>query len=1165
MMKGLRVLLLIVALFLMGCSSPTLSPLSTPTGEDAVSVEIVPAALPGRVVLSEVVSGILGNNNYEFVELYNAGTEAVDLRGWSLWYRLNDTQEEKRLYLWSTRSEIPGYGHYLLAREGVELDVQPDGLFAAPLFERWGGLVLRDATQTPVDVLGWGEQAPSTHFEGRAAPAPAGGVSLERLPAGPAGNGADSDDNQADFKVQTVPQPQNRGSVITPLPERRLLITATAPLSVTPGMEFQFDVSVQNHTGVALSGGTLLLPLPEGFVTTTLPSAAISENDALIFSFPALEQGAEQAWRLTLRAPWRYGEMAFGGIYAESEDWYLRSYAVPVLVSVAGGPIPIATARTLPGEVVTVEGIATMYTGGFYSGSDGVKFYLEDESGGIQVYCPGAPDSVRVRIGDRVRVSGEVEVYRDALEIIPQAYPDDVAVLASGGAVPVPHPLSVREANTDVGVLGELNVLQGTLTRIEEFSYSYEADLVDAQGDTLLVYIEKDTRINPEVFEEGALYRITGISELYSTQWQLKPRLQEDLVRVYPPELMIDVLAQNSVAAGDLITYTVTVHNHTEAPLTQVQVTAQPPASGSSVVAVLDGGSVTAGEVAWLLSELAEGGGSSQLRFVVQVDAQAGDRLVMPEATALALEWPSVVSSGPWTTFVGSGVPIWAIQGAGKSSPFVRSEATLEGVVSGVFPELGGFWVQSLEPDDDPATSEGLFVLAGTQEITFTLGDWVVLSGKVRERSGQTLLQLDSMQDVTLLSSGNALPAAVELDPPQSESALYYEALEGMLVAVSEPAPVVAPTTKYGEYVLVHSRWGAERLMKGDPQGMAIFVDDGSAATHGDRSTLPYVVQSGDRVGDLWGPLDFSYDNYKIQPLITPTVLSQALPLPALAPAALNEVSFATFNAENFFDIVDPHPSDPPRPGIREYKLKLAKTAETIVAMGLPTVVGFQEIENLGVLEYLVEEAPLADYGYIPLLLEGVDARGIDVGYLVRGDQATVAGVGAYPAPEGLTSRPPLMITLTVQLQSGEQTLYVLNNHFTSMAGGERATESRRTAQAAWNITLLEELLAGSPQALVAVMGDLNSFYDAPPLDTLRDGGLHHVYEWLAPLRPYTYIYQGESETLDHILVTPALYAHLSRVDVLHVNADYPLSRPDDASAQRTSDHDPLVVVFSFE
>jgi len=167
--------------------------------------------------------------------------------------------------------------------------------------------------------------------------------------------------------------------------------------------------------------------------------------------------------------------------------------------------------------------------------------------------------------------------------------------------------------------------------------------------------------------------------------------------------------------------------------------------------------------------------------------------------------------------------------------------------------------------------------------------------------------------------------------------------------------------------------------------------------------------------------------------------------------------------------------------------------------------------------------------------------------------------------PEGLTSRPPLLITATVHLAGGDQTVYVLNNHFTSMSAGEKPTEPRRTAQAAWNVALVEQILAQDPQAQVVVLGDLNSFYDSPPLDVLRQAGLRHVYEFVAPERPYSYIFQGVSETLDHILLTPGLYEHLVRVEALHINADYPPPPPDDPSAEGVSDHDPIIAVLSFK
>ena len=104
-----------------------------------------------------------------------------------------------------------------------------------------------------------------------------------------------------------------------------------------------------------------------------------------------------------LRSPWNYGSFSLAGYYVESADWVMRMYGAPVPVTIAGGAIPIGTARALVGKKVTVEGIATMYTGGYYAGSTGTKFYLEDETGGIQVYCAEGKDAVHVKIGDRVR------------------------------------------------------------------------------------------------------------------------------------------------------------------------------------------------------------------------------------------------------------------------------------------------------------------------------------------------------------------------------------------------------------------------------------------------------------------------------------------------------------------------------------------------------------------------------------------------------------------------------------------------------------------------------------------------------------------------------------------------------------------------------------------
>ncbi len=1123
----------------------------------------------GRILISEFLPGKPGNNNAEFVELYNTGTAFADLAGWSLWYRMDEEQAERRLYTWRQGEGVPGWGHYLLIRKGESdaVGLLPDGEFDVPLFDRRGGLVLRNARGEVMDVLGWGA-APGGYFAGTPAPAPTGGASLERLPGGTAGSAFYTGDNAADFLRNPTPDPQNTGSPLAPYPGPGLTMALTLPESVEPGAELSYRVQIVNGTERTLTDVSAWLPLPQRFTMedSALAVGMAPASEGLSWMVEALAPGEGVEAELALHAPLLYTTQLLRGGYVEATGWPLRSYAPPQRVAIEGGSLPIAAARTLFDRQVTVEGVATMYTGGFFAGSTGTKFYLEDETGGIQVFCPGGQGAVRVQLGQRVRVTGEIELYRGSVEIIPGTYATDIVILEEDGDPPAATPSTIADFGGDEALLGRLAVVEGEVTRLQEFTYSYELDLEDEEGRQVLVYVEKQTGIDGELLEVGARYRVRGIVDMYDTKRQLKPRLQGDFWRRYPPQLMLRLSGNPSVRAGDLITYTLTASNYTAEPLTGLFVSASVPVAGATVAGVLDGGVLEGAEVTWSLSRL-EPEAQVDVRYTVRVAETARERIVSDGAVATAAEWPAPVVTPPHVTYVGDGVPIWAVQGPGMASPYVRQELTTEGIVTGVFPELDGFWIQSLTPDNDPTTSEGLFVLAERLDLEAAIaqGDRVLVHGRVRERSEETLLHLHG--EVEVVGRGYPLPVPVELDPPQDEAEAlrYYEALEGMLVQVSEPAVAVAPTSQYGEYVLVRQGWGVERVRRTDTAGMLIFVDDGSNARHRDGSTLPYVVHAGDRVIGVLGPLAYTYGNYKVQPLAPPTVVTRDRTLPRLPEAGPNAFTLATFNVENLFDAQLPHPSDPPKPTPAEYALHLAKVADAIVAMGRPTIVALQEVEHLGVLEALAAEPSLVEVGYVPTLIEGTDSRGIDVGYLVRSDRAVLEGVSAHPAPEGLFSRPPLLITVTVALDSGPQTLYVLNNHFVSMSAGEEVTEPRRVAQAAWNAQLVGELRLRDPQAHVAIVGDLNSFYISPPLDLLREEGLRHVYEGVAPERPYSYIYQGRTQTLDHILVTPGLYDYLAAVDALPIGADFPLPQPDDSSARRVSDHNPVIATFVFD
>jgi hypothetical protein len=445
------------------------------------------------------------------------------------------------------------------------------------------------------------------------------------------------------------------------------------------------------------------------------------------------------------------------------------------------------------------------------------------------------------------------------------------------------------------------------------------------------------------------------------------------------------------------------------------------------------------------------------------------------------------------------------------------------------------------------------------------MGDLVEVTGQVREVSQQTQVRIEESAALYIRGHDNELPEVINLDPPvdDEESLVYYESLEGMLVQLPGSAVAVSPTSKYGEYSLVLPYHGVERIYRGDDSGMMIMVDDGMSIVHQDRSTLAYVVKTGDEVSGLIGPLAYTYGQYKIEPIIEPQVSTVDRSLPALEMTEEDEFSIMTWNVENLFDIIDPHPSNPPRPRRVEYQLALTKVANTILAAGAPTVVGLQEVENLGILEDLAAHEALAEYRYQPALLDGTDSRGIDVGYLVRGDRAAITRVEQFVAEGGLTSRPPLLVEIEIVSVGEAFKLYVINNHFSSMAGGELITEPRRVAQAVWNASIVKDLLDQEPEAYLAVIGDLNSYLYSPPIDELREVGLRHVFEILPEEDRYTYIFEGVSQTIDHIMVTPSLWDRLIRVGVLHTDADYPPPDPEDTSPERKSDHDPVVATFS--
>jgi len=1171
--RFLTAILVILPLLLATCTSQPDATSKVPA-TPIPTVSETPLPILSPLVISEVQAGATNNENLEFIELYNTTTTPLRLQGHQLVYRLATSQEDMIIYTWTEGAIIPPHSHYLLVRVGQEEEIGmiADATFEQPLNTTGGGLALLTPQREVLDSVAWGN-APETFVEGGPAPVPENDTSIERLPGGEEGNFTDTGDNATDFFVNVEPDPQNSGSLPTPAEAERFSITLSAPSSVEPGTQFDYELEVSNNTGVTTHDVLITLNVPPSLIILGTSSDGMISGNLVQWTLAEMADGDTVLRRVTVETPPTYAVLVARDLNVQAGDWPHPAMGAPVRTRVEGGVVSIAAARSLIGEQVTVEGVATMYTGGYYAGTNNTQFYLQDESGGVQIQCFDEGDEPpTIALGDRVRVTGEVGIYRDSIHIVPDHNADDVIVLGQADSIS-PRQVTAAQATSAPDVVGRLIAVTGSAIRVEEFTYSYEIDLADDQGNILLVYVDKLTGIEMEIeqIEVSHQYTIAGISEMYDDILQLKPRIPADIVEVFPPVLAIEADAPHNALPEETFAYTFTVFNHTAKPFTNVTITSTLPTGNAVLAAIEDGGRLEGKRLRWTIPILPSHE-SQSVHFSAVTTGEAGT-IALERYAAWADEWPLHETDLPLLTFIGERVPVYAIQGPGFASPYKLSFVDTEGVVTGVFPELEGFWIQGLESDDDPTTSEGLFVFTGDSPVEVHVGDLVEVYGCIRERSRQTELHITAAEDVIVTDSDLPLPEPVELDPPvETEAApAYYEPLEGMLVSVVDPAVAIAPTSHYGEYVLVRPEHGIRQILRGQEMGLFIVVDDGSAIRHDDATTLPYVVHTGDRVGNLIGPLASALDNYKIEPVEPPERFpAPDSSTPQLAQPGPDEFSIATFNADSFFDTEQPHrPSDPPKPSRREYERKRRQIVDAILALGAPTVIGLQEIENIDVLEDVAAQPALSAYDYQAALIEGSSSGDIDVGFLVRGDRVTLDGVGQYPAPEQLFHCPPLMITMTVRTASaGDVVIYAIVNHFISRSRDETMTDPRRVMQGQWNAQLVDRILLNDPEAYVVVLGDLNGYYDAPSLRALTEGSipggrLVNVVGALPPEDRYSHISKGVSQLLDHILATPTLAARQVRVDVLHVNADYPPADPAGSSLYHSSDHDPVVATFN--
>lgn len=310
------------------------------------------------------------------------------------------------------------------------------------------------------------------------------------------------------------------------------------------------------------------------------------------------------------------------------------------------------------------------------------------------------------------------------------------------------------------------------------------------------------------------------------------------------------------------------------------------------------------------------------------------------------------------------------IQGTTRTSPLAGKQvAEVPGVVTGVrtYGSSKGFWFQDTAPDDNPATSEGVFVFTGSAP-TVAVGDAVLVSGTVTEyvpgglSSGNQSLTQISKPTVAVVSPGNALPAPVTVtartvpgryapagDPaagnsvngltlqPKKYALDYYESLEGMNVRIGT-SRIVGATDPYSElWVTVKPR--ENRTERGG--SLYSSYDDQNTGRLQIQSLVPAAQQPfpkanvGDTLtGATEGPLDFNqFGGYTITARTLGTVKDGGLKRETTRKQRTGELAVATYNVENL------DPSDP--------QAKFDALADGVVThLASPDIVALEEIQD---------------------------------------------------------------------------------------------------------------------------------------------------------------------------------------------------------------------------
>ncbi|KZN45573.1 ExeM/NucH family extracellular endonuclease [Pseudoalteromonas luteoviolacea] len=557
---------------------------------------------------------------------------------------------------------------------------------------------------------------------------------------------------------------------------------------------------------------------------------------------------------------------------------------------------------------------------------------------------------------------------------------------------------------------------------------------------------------------------------------------------------------------------------------------------------------------------------------------------------------------------------ISTIQGDGAQSTLVGEQVEIQGVVTASLvrdDQMKGFFIQeeALDQDDNPLTSEGIFV--SHQDLSIVEGQVLKLAGTVRESYGQT--QISSVTGLVTCGTDAVISADITIP-----TELGLEAYEGMFVNITNEL-VVNDTyglKRYGEVKL-----GSERLFQGTQVALPgeaaneierlnitkeITLDDGSSQQN--PEVIPYpspeldaynTLRLGDKVSSIEGVIGYGFSQYRIHPTVAPNFISYNSRTDAPQIEKQGNLRLASMNVLNFFNgdgLGRGFPTERGADSVEEFERQKAKLISAIIRLDAD-VIGLLELENDGfgetsAIAELANVLTNADsnntYDYVNFGTDNVGTDAIMSGIIYRTNKVKEVGTPAFTdaVPFDYGNRPP--VVQSFEDISTTDVFNVVVAHLRSKGSCSKAEgldQDQSDGQGCWNqtrVTAVNELhawLSSNPTSVVdedtVILGDFNAYNMEDPISQMTTNGYANLRNVInGDATSYSYVFKGRLGSLDHAFASDSMTQKVLGVADWHINADEPVALDYNTEyksdkhqqslyaehAYRSSDHDPIVI-----